>query len=171
MSKQEDHVDRVIAKWAKERPELDVSPIGVVSRLGRAAGYLDQGVAQLLRQYGLNRASWDALTALRRAGEPYRLCPTELYRELMRTSGTITHRLDRLEQQGLIRRIPNPDDGRGTLVELTAKGRRLVDRVAPGHLANEERLIRSLTKPEREQLEALLRKLLLAIETEPSAVS
>jgi DNA-binding MarR family transcriptional regulator len=125
-----------------------------------------QGVYGLI----LATASWDALTALRRAGEPYRLCPTELYRELMRTSGTITHRLDRLEEQGMIRRIPDADDGRGTQVELTAKGRRLVDRVAADHLANEERLIGSLTKPEREQLAALLRKLLLAIETEPSAV-
>jgi DNA-binding MarR family transcriptional regulator len=163
---EQDHVARVIAMWERERPDLDFSPVAVVSRIGRAARYLDDGVELVLATHGLSRASWDVLAALRRVGEPYRLSPTELYRSLMRTSGTITHRLRRLETKRLVRRSGDPEDGRAALVELTPAGKRLVDRVAAEHLANERELLAGLNTSERNELADLLRKLLLAFERE-----
>jgi DNA-binding MarR family transcriptional regulator len=159
-----DHVDRVRALWAKQWPELDTSPIAVVARVGRLARYFDHGMEEVLAAHGLRRESWDALASLRRVGPPYRLSPTELYRGLMRTSGAITNRLRRLESGGLVRRVPDPADGRGMLVELTPKGLELVDRVAPAHVANENRMLAALTPAERDRLADLLRKLLLSFE-------
>lgn len=159
-----DHVDRVLAQWAQVRPELDTSPVAVVARLGRAAAYVSAGIDARLEEFGLSRAGWDVLASLRRTGPPHRLSPTELYVALMRSSGAITHRLHRLERQGLIRRVPDPDDARGMLVELTRKGRLLVDRIAPRHLNNERALLEPLSDEERETLARLLRKLLLAYE-------
>ncbi len=129
-----DHVDRVLAQWGKERPDLEMSPVGVIARLGRVTGYLDAGLNAHLAEFGLTRGSWDVLASLRRSGAPHRLSPTELYLALMRTSGAMTHRLAGLERSGLVTRVPDPQDGRGLLVELTAKGLELVDHLAPAHL-------------------------------------
>jgi DNA-binding MarR family transcriptional regulator len=161
-----DHVDHVIAEWTRERPTLDLSALAVAARLGRAARYLDEGLERVFGEYGLSRGSFDVLASLRRAGPPYRRSPTELYRSLMRTSGAMTHRLSRLEADGLIRRIPDPEDGRSVLVELTPKGRRLVDDLAPVHLENERRLLEPLNQAERTALAQTLKKLLLAFEAE-----
>lgn len=150
--------------WAKARPELDTWPIEIVARVGRLARYFDHGMEQVFSERELRRESWDALASLRRAGPPYRLSPTELYRGLMRTSGAITNRLHRLERAGLIRRVPDPADGRGMLVELTGQGRELVDAVAPEHVANERRMLAALTPAEQRTLAGLLRKLLLSFE-------
>jgi DNA-binding MarR family transcriptional regulator len=157
---EEDHVDRVRAQWRAVRPEIDTSPIDIVARIGRAAAYLDQSTNALMSEHGLARSSWDVLASLRRAGPPYQLSPTELYRGLMRTSGAITNRLHRLELAGLIERTPDPGDGRGRLVRLTTKGRDLVDEIAPKHMENERRLLESLTEEDRESLQAILRQLL-----------
>jgi DNA-binding MarR family transcriptional regulator len=165
-SERDDHVDAVIAEWARERPELDVSPAAVVARLGRVVRYLDEGLERVLSDHGLSRGSFDVLASLRRAGAPYRRSPTDLYRSLMRTSGAMTHRLGKLEADGLVRRVPDPGDGRSILVELTPRGRRLVDKVAPLHLENERRLLGPLSEPERTALAETLKKLLLAFETE-----
>jgi DNA-binding MarR family transcriptional regulator len=158
-------VDGAIAQWREQRPDLDLRPFAVIGRLGRAVAFTDQALEEFFAGHGLTRAQWDVLASLRRAGPPYRLSPTQLYRGLMRTSGTMTHRLAQLRSAGLIRRTPDPADGRGLLVELTAKGRRLVDRLAAGHLANEDRLLAGLTAAEREELERLLRKLLRHLES------
>lgn len=159
-----DHVDAVREQWAAERPELDTSPIAVVARVGRLARFFDQGMDEVFAQHGIRRESWDVLASLRRAGAPYRLSPTELYRGLMRTSGAMTNRLRRLEEAGLVRRVADPDDARGLLVELTAEGRRLVDRVAASHLENERSMLAALTRAEQEELAGLLRKLLVSFE-------
>jgi DNA-binding MarR family transcriptional regulator len=156
-----DHVDEVIAQWAEERPDLDTKGFAIVGRIGRAAHLLDAAVEAKLAAHGLARWSWDVLTALRRSGAPYRLTPTALYRSLMRSSGAISNRLNRLERDGLLRRVPDPADGRGVLVELTPAGKRLVDAVIAEHLENERRLVASLKRSEQRELQALLRKLLL----------
>ncbi len=126
--------------------------------------YIDAGVNERLGNFGLTREGWDVLASLRRAGPPHRLSPTQLYLALMRSSGAMTHRLARLERVGLIRRLPDPQDGRGMLVELTARGRMLVDRVAPLHMANERELLAALSEPEQRTLADLLRKLLVGFE-------
>jgi DNA-binding MarR family transcriptional regulator len=160
------HVDRVRAQWARERPDLDTHPLAVIARLGRAARYVDQGLAEFFDRYGLSRADWDVLASLRREGPPYSLSPTALYRALMRTSGAMSQRLASLERQGLIERALDPADRRGVVVSLTAKGRRLVDRIGAEHLANERTLLAPLSRTEQDTLAALLKKLLLAYEEE-----
>jgi DNA-binding MarR family transcriptional regulator len=165
----QDHVDRVRAQWHEVRPDLDTSPVAIVARIGRIAAYLDQSIDELMGEYGLARWSWDVLASLRRAGRPYELSPTELYRALMRSSGAMTNRLRRLERAGLIERRPDPGDGRGRLVRLTARGRKLVDEIAARHLENEDRLLASLSDRDRGDLAALLRQLALSLEEERSA--
>lgn len=165
---QRDHVDHVREQWAREWPDLDTFPVGVVARVGRLARYFDNGLEQVFAQYGLRREHWDALASLRRVGSPFRLSPTELYRGLMRSSGTMTNKLYRLEADGLIRRVPDPGDGRGLLVELTDKGRALVDEVAPAHVDNERAMLAALTPAEQQRFVDLLRKLLVSFEAEQS---
>ncbi len=158
-----------MAQWASIRADVDTTPIAVVARLGRVTAYIDAGLNAKLGEFGLTREAWDVLASLRREGPPYRLSPTQLYMSLMRSSGAMTHRLAALERAGLVKRLADPDDGRGILVALTAKGVRLVDRVAPEHVANERRLLAALTDGERSELAALLRKLLAAYEREHPA--
>ena len=162
----DDHVDFVRAQWARERADLDTSTIAIIARLGRVREYIDDGLERTFAEHGLSRPAWDVLASLRRSGPPYRLSPTDLYRGLMRTSGAMTNRLQRLEQAGLIERIADPDDGRSLLVGLTPRGRELVDRVAPAHLENERRLLAALDPAEQQRLAALLKKLLVHFEQE-----
>lgn len=157
-------MDRILEQWRRERPELDVSPMGVIGRIGRLARALAPVLEPVFREHGLKTGEFDVLAALRRSGSPYRLSPGELSDSVMLTSGAMTHRLDRLEEAGLIRRLPDPDDRRGVRVELTTKGRGLVDRAVSAHVANEQRVLASLTESERRALEDLLRKLLLSLE-------
>ena len=159
-----DHVDGVLAEWRREAPRLDTSPVAVVARIGRAAALIDRGLNENLNRFGLNRTSWDALATLRRVGPPYRRSPTDLYRSLMRTSGGMTHLVDRLERDGLVERIADQDDRRGLLVGLTRRGRSLITRVGPSHLETERRLLEALTKREQAELARLLRKLLIGLE-------
>ncbi len=166
---QHDHVDRVLAQWADAQTDLDLTPVSVIARLGRVTAYIDAGVNGRLAEFGLSRGAWDVLASLRRSGSPYRLSPTELYLALMRTSGAMTHRLYRLERSGLITRVPDPEDGRGLLVELTPKGVQLVDQVAPAHLDNERSLLAALSVEEQTQLTNLLRKMLAAFERKQSS--
>ncbi len=161
-----DHVDRVLAQWATARPDLDTTAVGVIARLGRASAYIDAGINDRLADFGLTRGSWDVLASLRRTGPPYQLSPTQLYQGLMRSSGAMTHRLSRLERRSLIKRVPDPQDGRGLLVELTPAGLRLVDQAAAAHLANERALLTALNTDEQAQLTGLLRKLLGRFEQE-----
>jgi DNA-binding MarR family transcriptional regulator len=163
-----DHVDRVRAQWRRERPDLDTQPVAVVARLGRAARFVDQGLADFFAAHNLSRADWDVLASLRRSGAPYSLSPTTLYRGLMRTSGAMSQRLESLEQKGLIERALDPADRRGVVVKLTAKGRKLVDDVSAEHVANERRLLAPLSRKEQNELAGLLKKLLLAYESEQS---
>lgn len=167
---EEDHVDRVREQWRAVRPDIDTSPIAIVARMGRAAAYFDQAINELMAHHGLSRSSWDVLASLRRTGPPHELSPTELYRGLMRTSGAMTNRLQRLERSGLIERAPDPGDGRGLLVRLTPQGLDLVDEIAPQHMESERRLLAHLTAEDRETLEAVLRRLLGTLE-QTSAVT
>lgn len=160
----QDFIDMILDKWAQERPDLDVSPMGVIGRISRACRVLEKEIANSFSGYGLNYGEFDVLATLRRAGKPYQLKPTELSSTLMLTSGGMTNRLNRMEKSGLIVRRPDPTDRRGVLVCLSEHGRRLVDEILLAHVENEHRLLGSLDQTERDALANILRKLLLSIE-------
>jgi DNA-binding MarR family transcriptional regulator len=166
MSDPTDAVDRIIEQWRMERPELDTSPMAVVGRIHRVAAILDEGLRTVFAAEGLGNGDFDVLATLRRAGAPYRLTPTQLTATMMVTSGAVTKRVDRLERAGLVTRSVSADDGRGRLIELTARGRELTDTLVERHWANEDRLLRALSPEERAQLTGLLRKLLVDLEDE-----
>ncbi len=165
-----DWVDHVRSQWARERPDLDTSPVAVIGRLGRLGTFLDAGLERVFRGYGLSRADFDVLAALRREGAPFRLPQKVVMRSVLRTSGTLSVRIDRLERKGLVQREPDPADGRGVTVALTERGRELVDLVAPVHLANEERLLAALAPAQRDALADLLRILLIGFEAQQPGV-
>ena len=156
-SQNRDEVDRLIAAWKRERPDLDLSPLAVLSRITRIARHLD--IARRDAFADLENWGFDVLAALRRAGAPHQLSPGQLMQETMVTSGTMTNRLDRLEELQLITREQDPDDGRGSLVTLTKSGMRAVDAALESLLENERELLGSLTAKDRELLADLLSKL------------
>ena len=158
----EDEIDRIIAQWNRELPDLDVSPTHTLQRIIRASVLLETRFAGVFGRHGLTWGEALVLGALRRAGPPYRMNPTALFNSIILSSGAMTNRLDRLEERGVVRRLPDPNDRRGRLVALTTKGRELFDKVSVEHLANEERLLTGLSKSDRTKLADLLRKLLLS---------
>src|SRR5687768_13664295 len=108
--RQPDAVDAILAQWHRERPDLDVSPMGTIGRAKRCAALLQRRLDETFAAFGLSSWEFDVLATLRRSGAPHRLAPTALFSALMITSGTMTHRLQRLEASGLVQRVPNPDD-------------------------------------------------------------
>ena len=159
-----DHVDHLIEQWRRVRPDLDVSPMEVIARISRLCRILEREVDAIYAEFGLNHAQFGVLAALRRAGAPYRLSPTELYSSLLITSGAVTNRLERLTAAGLVRRVPDPSDRRSLLVALTPKGHRLIERVLALHYDRERELLAPLSQKEHEALAGSLRRLLLALE-------
>jgi DNA-binding MarR family transcriptional regulator len=164
MTETADAVDRITDQWRRERPELDPAPMGVIGRISRIEALLQRELEHVFAEHGLSRADFDVLATLRRSGAAYRLTPGELCRSTMVTTGGMTKRLDRLEASALIRREPDPRDRRGKLIALTDEGLVLVDRAVEAHLQNEERLLAALSGSKREQLAALLRDLLMALD-------
>jgi DNA-binding MarR family transcriptional regulator len=161
---QPDAVDRIAEQWARERPDLDVGPMMVVGRLHRLAEILDQRLRPVFAEADLGNGDFDVLASLRRSGAPYKLTPTELAGTTMVTSGAVTKRVDRLVRDGLVERHVSETDGRGRVIALTAKGRRVQEQLHPRHLANEDALLAALSYDERRQLGTLLSKLLLDLE-------
>jgi DNA-binding MarR family transcriptional regulator len=159
-----DPVDKILAQWQQERPDLDVSPMGIIGRMTRLAKHLERAIQEKFAEFDLTVAEFDVLAALRRSGRPYQLSPTELFNTLMVSSGTVTHRIDLLEKTELVNRIPDPSDRRGTLIVLTDKGFNLIEKVVTAHVINEHNILSILTKSEREELVLLLRKLLISFE-------
>jgi DNA-binding MarR family transcriptional regulator len=161
--RERDGVDLIIEQWRSERPELDHSPIGIVGRISRLARQIEQRLERVYAEHGLEPGWHDVLATLRRSGPHYRLRPTDLTEAMMLTSSGTTKRLDRLEQAGLIVRGPDPQDRRGTLITLTAAGRRLIDKVTEAHLENERNILGALSETDRRRLADLLRKLQLGL--------
>ena len=123
-----DSVDLILEQWKLERPDLDTSPIGIIGRISKLEQHLARALEEKFATFDLQQGDFDVLATLRRSGKPHRLNPTTLYQALMLTSGAMTNRLDRLERLELIERLPDPNDRRGTLIALTAKGKRLIER-------------------------------------------
>lgn len=162
MKNNEDEVDRLIAAWQKERPDLDFSPLSVLSRITRISKHLD--IARRNAFADLDTWGFDVLASLRRVGDPYQLSPGQLIQETMVTSGTMTNRLDRLEELGLITRSQDPADGRGSVVTLTKAGVKAVDTAMEDLLSREREFLKSLNKADLNELSALLRALSIPFE-------
>ena len=127
--------------WRRERPDLDVTPLHVLSRISRLARRLDLARSTAFAEHHLDGWEFDVLSALRRAGPPYRLSPGQLVAETLVTSGTMTNRVDRLQERGWVRRSPAPDDRRGVIVELTDAGLGVVDAALADLLAQERAIL------------------------------
>lgn len=154
-----DEVDRIVAAWRRERPETDVSPMEVLSRVTRLAKHLDRLRKQAFAAQGLEPWEFDVLAALRRAGDPYELSAGQLVTATMVTSGTMTNRVDRLQSKGLVERRPAPSDRRGVLVRLTPAGRERVDSALDELMSHESRLLAGLPPTDREGIASSLRVL------------
>jgi DNA-binding MarR family transcriptional regulator len=154
-----DEVDRIVAAWRRERPDLDVAPLEVLSRVSRLARHLDRARSAAFAERDLESWEFDVLSALRRAGAPYELSPGQLVTQTLVTSGTMTNRVDRLLARGLVQRLPDPHDRRGVIVRLTDAGRRTVDDAFAGLLDRERELLSRLTATDRSRLAGLLRHL------------
>lgn len=156
-----DEVDDLSDDWVRERPDLDLSPVAVFSRLGRLSRHLDLARRDAFTAHEIESWEFDVLAALRRAGAPYELSPGRLLRETLVTSGTMTNRVDRLAARGFVERYPDPEDRRGVLVRLTPEGKDAVDGAFEALLDAEASFLADLTVDEQHQLAGLLRSLLV----------
>ncbi|MFE6507694.1 MarR family winged helix-turn-helix transcriptional regulator [Nocardioides sp. NPDC057767] len=156
-----DEVDDLSEAWAHERPDLDLGPVEIFSRLSRLSRHLDLARRDAFSGSGIESWEFDVLAALRRAGDPYELSPGRLLRETLVTSGTMTNRVDRLASRGLVERLPDPADRRGVLVRLTPDGKATVDSAFEALLAAEREFLDSLSADQQSQLTDLLRRLLV----------
>jgi DNA-binding MarR family transcriptional regulator len=159
-----DAVDDILDQWSVERPDLDATPMGIFARLTRAQRVAAGRLEMSFGEHDLNRDDFDVLATLRRSGPTFRLTPTQLYRSALVSSGTMTGRIDRLEQLGLVDRRADPTDRRGSLVGLTTAGRRLADSLVERLLDDMAALVRDLDQQERTDVAAALRVLLVALE-------
>ena len=158
---QSDEVDRIVDAWSRERPDLDFSPLQVLSRVGRLSRHVDRARKAAFAASDLELWEFDVLSALRRAGAPYQLSPKALLQQTLVSSGTMTNRIDRLVERELVTRDADPHDGRGILVSMTETGRERVDAAIRLLLVAESELLDRLPKADQERLSALLRKLSL----------
>ena len=156
-----DEVDRIVGAWNTQRPDLDFSPLEVLSRVDRLSRHLDRARREAFSRSELEPWEWDVLSALRRAGEPYTLSPKQLLQQTLVSSGTMTNRIDRLVGRRLVMRAADPGDGRGVLVTLTEDGRIRVDAAITRLVDAEAQLLSVLSRADRERLAGLLRKLSL----------
>lgn len=154
-----DDVDRIVDAWSRERPDLDFTPLHVLSRLTRIGRQLDRARKDAFAASDLEPWEFDVLAALRRSGDPYEQSPKQLLQQTMVSSGTMTNRIDRLTTRGLVERRTDPNDGRGIIVRMTRLGQARVDR-AIGELVERERaLLTGLSPADQERLAELLRRL------------
>lgn len=161
-----DAVDAILDQWKRERPDLDASPMGPIGRLNRCAALLAPRLNAAFVRFDLSMWEFDVLATLRRSGAPYCLSPTELFSALMVTSGTMTHRLKRLEMRGLVERVANEQDARSLLVQLSSKGMALIDDAVDAHVENERAMLSGLSADTLAALDANLSLLLQSLESQ-----
>lgn len=161
-----DHVDTLLTQWATERPELDTTGLAVGARVVRIERFIGRVATELVQRFGLNEGELNVLAALRRAGAPNALTPTDLYKGLLLSSGAMTNRIDRLEERGLVERVRDDEDRRRILVVLTDEGRTVIDEAMDAHVDMLRGTMDVLDDDERETLVGLLRKLLVSFESE-----
>ena len=159
-----DAVDAIRAQWQRERPDLDTRDMALIGRLARCAGQLQKRLNDTFAQYGICNWEFDVLATLRRSGAPYCLAPTALFSSLMLSSGTMTRQLQLLAERGLVSRLPNPDDARSLLVQLTPQGLDLVNEVVAAHVDNMARILAPLDAAQLDALDASMSALLAILE-------
>ncbi|MFQ3231363.1 MarR family winged helix-turn-helix transcriptional regulator [Reinekea sp.] len=164
MSHTKDPVDLIREQWHRERPELPTDAMATLGRLKRCSALYQPVIDNVFKEFGLSSWEFDVLATLRRSGTPHQLSPTELFRTLLVTSGTMTHRLKNLEKKSLIERIASLDDARNKSVKLTAYGLELVEQALVKHVDNMEALLSPLTETEKAELNRSLKKLLFILE-------
>ena len=164
VTSESDEVDRIVEAWITQRPDLDFSPLQVLSRVDRLSRHLDLARRAAFRRSELEPWEWDVLSALRRAGEPFQLSPKQLLLQTLVSSGTMTNRIDRLVGRRLVRREADPADGRSILVTLTPEGRIRVDAAITRLVDAEQTLLARLSRVDRDRLAVLLRKLSLGFD-------
>ncbi|WP_318272019.1 MarR family transcriptional regulator [Microbispora triticiradicis] len=158
-----DAVDQILSGWARVRPDVDCSAMGVAGRISRASRLLEKGVKEHFARYDLEPWEFDVLATLFRANFEHRLCMGDLAAAAMVSSAALTNRVDRLTAKGLVHREVSPSNRRMVLITLTDRGHAMVDELLEGHVANEDRLLAGLTPEDREQLSGLLCKLLASL--------
>jgi DNA-binding MarR family transcriptional regulator len=166
-----DTIDEFVKAWRRERPDLDPSPLGILGRVQRISARLVSATEDLLEPMQIGWEAFSLIVSLRRAGKPYAMRPTDIYRQSLITSGAATNRIDRVSKLGLVRRVPDPSDRRGIIVELTPSGRALADRAIDLQFTMLDERLSALTRSERVQLSALLSKLLFSLEVEDAVSS
>ena len=159
-----DRVDKIIAQWNEQRPDLDVTPMELVGRFKLITQHLSGEMDKTFAAHGLTHASFDVLATLRRSGPPFGFSPGDLLISTMVTSGTMTNRIDQLVKAGLVERIRNPDDGRSTIISLTDNGFAVVDEALTAHMKTQARLTSGLSREDSAALKKLLSKFLKGFE-------
>lgn len=160
-----DHVDVITQQWEQERPDLDVTAMGLIGRVARLQLAYQREMQKTWAEFGLNAAKFDVLATLRRAGAPYALSPGALLEATMVASGTMTNRIDRLAADGLVKREVNPEDSRSFLIGLTEKGFALIDEAVTAHVQTQARLLAGLSAEDVAALQTLLGKALKAADS------
>ncbi len=158
-----DHVDEIVEQWGRVRPDVDVSAMAIIGRLGRLERLIRPRLNAIFAEHDLESWEFDVLATLLRSGHPHQLTPGQLLDSMMITSGAMTNRIDRLEKRSLVERVKSPTDGRQVLVTLTPAGMAKVDAALVDHAANELEIVSALDPAERDQLIELLRSLHHAI--------
>ncbi len=156
----------MVLHWKQLLPDMDLVPVQALERLTRIIEYVDRGLESKFAEFGISRADWQVLAALFNSGEPYRVTQRELMRQLSRTSGGMSLRIDALVQDELVIREHDADDRRSMFVVLTKKGLHLTQSILPQHLKNQSRMLSGLSGPDAKQLAALSRKWMFALESE-----
>lgn len=164
VEQRKDAVDLILDQWCRERPDLDVTPMGALGRLNRSAALLQRRMDTVFVEFGLTFWEFDVLATLRRSGAPYCLAPTALFSTLMITSGTMTHRMKSLESSGWVERLANPEDARSKLVKLTGPGLALIDRTVEAHVQNIHNILAPLAETDRKALDQGLAAMLAVLE-------
>lgn len=161
-----DHVDLVLSQWARQRPDLDTTPMSVLGRLSRLTRLVEAQQQATFARHHLDAPSFDVLATLCRSDPPHELTPGQLATASMVTSGAISQRLDRLEAKGLVSRRRGDVDTRTVLVALTPAGRSAVEAALPDHLDTGRHALAPLTEQDVDHLARLLRDLLTGLEKE-----
>ena len=157
-------IEDIRAQWAKQRPDIDTGPMGLIGRLVRLSALFSEEMKKNFAKHELSAASFDVLATLLRSGPPHALSPNQLLATMMITSGTMTNRINQLEKDGLVARIPNPDDKRSVRVQLTARGMNKIDAAVTDHVAVQKRLVERLSQADQSTLNDLLDKGLSSFE-------